>query len=68
MNKINLHLNIANLLMESIAETSEVWSKSDDKRYPYVGQPPEYSKESVIRKCIQIRQEMLLVMKEIQKL
>ena len=68
MNKINLHLNIANLLLESIAETSLEWKKSDNKKYPYVGQPPEHSRESVIRRCIQVRQELLHVVKELRKL
>ena len=68
MNKINLHLNIANLLMESIAETSLEWRKADSTKYPYVGQPPEHSRESVIRRCIQARQELLQVIKELRKI
>ena len=69
MNKVNLHLNIANLLMESIAGTALEWSDKKEKtNAPWINQPPEHSKESVIRRCVQVRQELLMVMKELRKM
>lgn len=68
MNKaIKRHFDTAKLLMEGVEESMSTWTK-DNKgwKYRYIN-PPENSKESVIRRLVQIRQELLQVMKELQK-
>lgn len=37
---------------------------SAGEMYPNI--PPEHSKESIKRRCVQIRQELLMVMKELK--
>ena len=66
MNKVDTHLKIANLLMGTISETMGKWSSNKNDIWPYYGMPPEHSKESVIRRCIQVRQELLQVIKELR--
>ena len=69
MLKVKRHYETAFYLMTGITETFSEWEKEKkDSRWPYCGAAPEHSKESVIRRCIQIRQELLQVMKELQKL
>ena len=67
MKKIDLHLNTAYLLMEGISETALEWDKKDPS-YHYYSQPREHSKESMIRRCVQARQELLQVIKELRKI
>lgn len=61
-----LHLDTAKLLMSGVADSADyIWSKTRaGESYPDV--PPEHSKESIIRRCVQIRQELLIVMKELK--
>ena len=66
MNKLVTHFKIANLLMGTISETMDKWSSKKTDLFPYYGMPPEHSKESVIRRCIQVRQELLQVIKELR--
>ena len=60
------HLETAKLLMEGVSDSADyIWSKTRaGEMYPYV--PPEHSKESIKRRCVQIRQELLMVMKELK--
>lgn len=69
MLKISRHFDTAWKLMVGIGETFTEWNdEKKDERWPWFGQAPEHSKESVIRRCIQIRQELLQVMKELKSL
>ena len=63
--KIEKHLQTAKLLMDGIEESMSTWNKerTDKGWYSYVSSKPEHSRESVIRRCVQIRQELLQVMK-----
>ena len=68
MNKnIKRHFETAKLLFDGVEESMATWTKDNEGwHYRYIN-PPEHSKESVIRRCVQIRQELLQVMKELQK-
>ena len=68
MNKsIKRHFDTAKLLMEGVEESMSTWTKDNEGwKYRYIN-PPENSKESVIRRLVQVRQELLQVMKELQK-
>lgn len=69
MLKVSRHFSTAVKLMTGIDETFQEWDEKKEKdRWPWYNQPPEHSKESVIRRCVQIRQELLQVMKELRKL
>jgi len=69
MLKVSRHFDTAMKLMVGMTETFAEWEvKKDKSNWPWYNQPPEHSKESVIRRCIQIRQELLQVMKELRKL
>ena len=69
MLKVSRHFETAVKLMTGINETFVEWDEKKEKdRWPWYNQPPEHSKESVIRRCIQIRQELLQVMKELRNL
>jgi len=60
------HLETAKLLMCGVLDSADyIWSKTrSGEMYPDV--PPEHSKESIKRRCVQIRQELLMVMKELK--
>ena len=60
------HLETAKLLMEGVSESVDYNCNKTraGEMYPYV--PPEHSKESIKRRCVQIRQELLMVMKELK--
>lgn len=60
------HLETAKLLMNGVSDSADyIWSKTRaGEMYPDV--PPEHSKESIKRRCVQIRQELLMVMKELK--
>ena len=65
--EVKQHLQTAKLLLDGIEESIATWTKTNEGwHYRYIN-PPEHSKESVVRRCIQIRQELLQVMKELQK-
>ena len=62
--KLRLHLNTAFYLMEGLKESMAVdpiISKYGSNTY--YDYPREHSDESVIRRCVQLRQELLQVMK-----
>ena len=54
-----LHLQTADLLMQGIKESMEVREKSD-----YMP-PPEHSVNSISRRIVQVRQELLRVNQEL---
>ena len=56
------HIDTAVLLAEGLSEAKDEILKEHYVKYSSV---PQYSKESMKRRCIQIRQELLLVMKEL---
>lgn len=60
------HLETARLLMNGVSDSADyIWSKTrSGEMYPDI--PPEHSKESIKRRCVQIRQELLMVMKELK--
>ena len=57
------HLETAKLLILGVSDSADyIWSKTRaGEMYPDI--PPEHSKESIKRRCVQIRQELLMVMK-----
>ena len=59
--KIKRHLQTAKLLMEGIEESIATWDteRLDKGWYSYASYQTEHSKESVVRRLIQIRQELL---------
>lgn len=63
--KVKKHLQTAKLLMEGIEESMATWDKERVGKgwFSYVNSETEHSRESVIRRCVQIRQELLQVMK-----
>lgn len=65
---VRLHMNTATYLMESLKESMlaepDKWELLvGDPMYSY---PPEHSDESIIRRCVQIRQELLQVIKKLR--
>ena len=68
MNKIERHLQTAKLLMEGIEESIQTWDKERTAKgwYAYASYATEHSKESVARRLIQTRQELLQVIKELK--
>lgn len=56
------HIDTAVLLAEGLSEAKDEILK---EHYVLYSSPPEYSKESIKRRCIQIRQELLMVIKEL---
>lgn len=62
---VKQHLQTAKLLMEGIEESMATWDKERVNKgcYSYINTETEHSRESVIRRCVQIRQELLQVMK-----
>lgn len=66
MTRTELHINTASLLLEGIAESMSQWQIGADGKPKAVNLPPEHSKESVIRRCVQIRQELIRVIQELQ--
>lgn len=66
--EIKRHFQTAKLLMEGIEESMATWSKErvDKGWYCYVSTETEHSKESVVRRLIQTRQELLQVLKELR--
>lgn len=60
---IERHLQTARLLLDGIDESIGTWTKENEAwQYSYIN-PAENSRESVIRRCVQIRQELLQVIK-----
>lgn len=61
------HLETAKLLLQGVSESAdEIWHKTRaGEKYPDV--PLWHSKESIKRRCIQIRQELLIVIKELDR-
>lgn len=57
------HLETAKLLILGVSDSADyIWSMTrTGEMYPDI--PPEHSKESIKRRCVQIRQELLMVMK-----
>lgn len=55
------HLNTAELLLSGIKESFIV----EKDKWGLI--PPEHSKESIKRRCVQARQELLMVMKELDR-
>lgn len=57
------HLETAKLLILGVSDSVDyIWGHTRaDEMYPDI--PPEHSKESIKRRCVQIRQELLMVMK-----
>lgn len=68
MKKIERHLQTAKLLMEGIEESIQTWDKERTAKgwYAYANSATEHSKESVVRRLIQTRQELLQVIKELK--
>ena len=68
MNKMERHLQTAKLLMEGIEESIQTWDKERTAKgwYAYASYATEHSKESVARRLIQTRQELLQVIKELK--
>lgn len=62
---VNRHFQTAKLLIEGVEETMATWDteRLDRGWYSFINYATENSKESVIRRCVQIRQELLQVMK-----
>lgn len=56
--ELRLHLLTARMLLDGISESVE-----RNSGRPY--EVPEYSRESIKRRCIQARQELLRVMQEV---
>ena len=63
INNLKLHLDTAELLMKGVKESLNV---PLEKAYGYEIVPPEHSDESIIRRCVQIRQELLQVIKKLR--
>ena len=63
--EVERHLQTAKLLMEGVEESMATWDKErvDKGWFCYVNTQTEHSKESVVRRLVQIRQELLQVMK-----
>ena len=68
MNKIDRHFQTAKLLLEGIEESMQTWDKERTAKgwYAYANSATEHSKESVVRRLIQTRQELLQVIKELK--
>ena len=66
--EVRLHFNTALYLMESLKESMtqdpEVYQSVVGYTHHYYN--PEHSDESIIRRCIQIRQELLQVIKKLR--
>ena len=60
IHNLKLHLDTAELLMKGVQESVTV--KPDHWNII----PPEHSSESIIRRCVQIRQELLQVIKKLR--
>lgn len=58
--ELMLHLKTAELLIDGIKEAVN----HNDGGY---WNPPEYSRESIKRRCVQARQELLRVMQEVER-
>ena len=67
--KLARHMQTAKLLMEGIEESMATWDKEKVNKgwCSNINATPEHSRESVIRRCIQTRQELLQVIKELQR-
>ena len=61
---LKLHLDTAELLMKGIQESIKVDPTRSYGAYDII--PQEHSDESIIRRCIQIRQELLQVIKKLR--
>ena len=65
--KARLHLDTAKLLMQGVTDSADnIWKKTRAGE-PYPDIDPEDSRESIIRRCVQIRQELMVVIKELKK-
>ena len=66
--KVRLHFNTAGYLFKSLTESMAVDPEEYKyQQYTYYSYRPEDSDESIIRRCVQIRQELLQVMKGLRK-
>ena len=63
ISNLKLHLDTAELLIKGVKESLQVHY---DTSYGYNFVPSEHSDESVIRRCVQIRQELLQVIKKLR--
>ena len=64
----SIHLQTAKLLLQGIEETLDQWPEKTKPAWGWAGimDQDEKSKESVIRRCVQARQEILMFMKELK--
>lgn len=64
---LDTHINTADLLIDGIKESlNERGSKFEHQGITYTIVPPEHSRESIIRRCVQARQELLQVIKKLR--
>ena len=64
---VRMHFTTAIYLMEGLKESMAADpNKWESGKYTYESFSPENSDESIIRRCVQIRQELLQVMKGIR--
>ena len=64
--KVVRHFQTAKLLMEGVEESMATWGDRFDEGWYSYYNGTENSKESVVRRLIQIRQELLQVIKEMK--
>ena len=66
-NDIKRHIQTARLLMDGAEESMATWDKERQEKgwYCYINSDPVHSKESVVRRLIQARQELLQVIREL---
>jgi hypothetical protein len=55
------HLQTAELLLNGVKDSL----RAENDKWGII--PPEHSKESIKRRCVQARQELLMVMKELDR-
>lgn len=63
---LDLHLKTAELLIKGVRESIEVTGSFYEGKWYGNEIPPEHSDESIVRRCIQIRQELLQVQKKLR--
>ena len=65
---ITRHMQTAKLMIDGAEESMATWGKEPREnsfRYGYITSDPVHSKESVVRRLIQARQELLQVIREL---
>lgn len=63
------HMQTAKLMIDGAEESMATWGKEpreDRFRYGYITSDSVHSKESVVRRLVQARQELLQVIRELQ--